>query len=219
MDYQQDPLWLELDELILRIHENAHDVLLGKPDGETGLNAATINAMAEQAGLSDLPIISQEGEPGVTPDVLLLISHPIRPRPITWCTWSKDLGATMRVWPIPEKLQRTIACLESWRDKRRGQLLTKGVKAESLTEPVADVAGQVRGRLSARELSEKHGVPYHPLRNRLKLWRSNNDRGWIEVSASERGSHDPHFLYEAKAVQSVVVALKEKMVRKKSKQG
>ena len=80
------------------------------------------------------------------------------------------------------------------------------VEADNRPEPPKDLAGWS----SARGLAEKYNLSYDKLRTRLERWRHNNAEGWMEVSATERGSRDPKYLYELAAVQQVITKLQQK---------
>lgn len=89
------------------------------------------------------------------------------------------------------------------------------VAAIGLLLDSASPVGFLAGRASVRELAERYSLPYDATRARLDRWRHNNAEGWMEVSATERGSRDPKYLYEVAAVQSVIKDLQRKHQKKR----
>jgi len=64
------------------------------------------------------------------------------------------------------------------------------------------------GRLSPRELADKHGVTLGALNKRLERWRYEHDAGYYEVSNPKR--NEPHFVYDEAAVMPIIDDLKAK---------
>jgi hypothetical protein len=62
------------------------------------------------------------------------------------------------------------------------------------------------GRLSPRELADKHGVRLQALNKRLERWRYEHDAGYYEVSNPKK--NEPHYVYDETAVMPVIDDLK-----------
>jgi hypothetical protein len=67
---------------------------------------------------------------------------------------------------------------------------------------------EATGKLSPRELADKHGVNLDALNKRLERWRYEHDAGYSEVTNSRR--NEPKYLYDEMAVMPVIADLKNK---------
>ncbi len=80
--------------------------------------------------------------------------------------------------------------------------------SEERPQPNTTTIPSTSGMLSDRKLSEKHGVPYHPLRMRLQRLRAKSDDGWVEVQ--NRKVNEPRYLYCEEAVRPILDAFNER---------
>jgi hypothetical protein len=70
----------------------------------------------------------------------------------------------------------------------------------------SDHAIEASGRMSAREIAEKHGLDLEKLRRRLERWRCSAPTGWFEDEDPIR--HQPRYFYDETAVLGVIQEMK-----------
>lgn len=117
---RSDPLWLALDRVRRAIREDRRILFTKEPASEQGCNSETINRLAAEARLAERPVfeVGDVLQGDVKTDRWLKVNHPEVDEPVELVIWRR-YGTV----DAPDaKVDRLLAYLEAWRNKRASQL-------------------------------------------------------------------------------------------------
>lgn len=128
-----DPLWLALDRVVRAIHEDRRILFTKEPASDEGCNSKTINDLAAEACLANWPVfeVVDVMQGNLRTDRRLTVNHPDVEEPVKLVFW--------RLHGAPDasdaKIERIMAYLEAWRDKRATELRRVDVMSSQRKSP------------------------------------------------------------------------------------
>lgn len=164
---------------------------------------ADVIAAAANAGFSVSPIQCAARELGVRSQRSNNDAH----RSVTG-TFAKGSGRTCAQWSLPDHIAAKYGDTGQQPAAEVEKIAADARAKSDPADKIMDNAARERAYLSPRDLADEFGVPFDALRMRLNRFRGQNHKGWIENP--NRGSREPEFLYQVKAIQMIVHELQPK---------